>query len=228
MSNTTSNTWTMAIDTGNTFILPSICFFGIVTNLINIKVFLNKRIKDIAFKYYLLNGFSNLFYLSICFFVFCFRCGTYYQASQLSATLVTKVYTWIFYTYIKGIFAFFTIFIQITLGFFRLCIVTNRGIDIFKRYKVICFIFFIISALIYTPNLYTQTILTSQVTKNNTTRLVYTMTTSSIGKTDFGKWSVIVVTILRGHISLCAMIIIDVYTFIKLKRQIINSSKLRG
>jgi len=98
-SNQISSIWTTSIDFINTFIIPSICFFGLVTNLVNIKVFLNKELKDIAFRYYLVNGFSNLFYLSICFFflllnvvsivswaVFCqfkFTCG--YSIATLKA-----------------------------------------------------------------------------------------------------------------------------------------------
>jgi hypothetical protein len=237
MSNSATNPWNIAIDTGNTFILPSICFYGIVTNLINIKLFFSKNIKDIAFKYYLINGFSNLFYLILCFFVFSFRCGIFCQSSQLSASLATKVFSWVFYTYIKGIFVFTSIFIQITLGIYRLFIVTNRNSDIFKRYKLICFIFFIVSAVIYTPNLYSQTILTSQVnvtqTKVNGSSSyiltnIYTQTTSYIGKSDFGKWSIITVTILRGYVSLSIMMVIDVYTFVKLKNQIKISDGMRG
>ena len=160
ISNQINSVWVTSIEFINTFIIPSICFLGLITNLINIKVFLNKELKDIAFKYYLVNGFSNLFYLSICFFFFTFKCGQY---CQLSSTLATQVYQWVFYRYIKGIFALTTIFIQITLGLYRLFIVTNRNCDIFKRYKLFCFIFSLISAFIYLPNFYTQAIIRSQV-----------------------------------------------------------------
>ena len=237
MSSSATNPWNIAIDVGNTFILPSICFYGIVTNIINIRIFLSKDIKDVTFKYYLRNAFSNLFYLILCFFIFSFRCGIFCQSSQLSATLATRVYSWVFYTYFKGIFVFTTIFIQITLGIYRLCIVTNRNSDIFKRYNLICFIYFLISAVIYTPNLYTQTILTSQVnvtqsevngSKSYIVTDIYTQTRSFIGKSEFGKWSIITVTILRCYVSLSIMMVIDVYTFAKLKKQIKISDRMRG
>jgi len=237
MSNSDTNPWNIAIDVGNTFILPSICFYGIVTNLINIRLFFSKDIKDITFKYYRINAFSNLSYLILCFFIFSFRCGIFCESSQLSATLATRVYSWVFYAYFKGSFVFTTIFIQITLGIYRLCIVTNRNSDIFKRYKLICFIYFVISAVIYTPNLYTQTILTSQVNVTQSkvngsasyiVTEIYTQTRSLIGKSEFGKWSMITVTILRSYVSLLIMTVVDTNTFIKLKRQIKISDRIRG
>jgi hypothetical protein len=237
MSNSATNPWNIAIDTGNTFILPTICFYGIVTNLINIRLFLSKNIKDVTFKYYLINAFSNLFYLILCFFVFSFRCGIFCQSSQLSDEFATKIFSWVFYAYFKGIFVFTTIFIQITLGIYRFCIVTNRNSDIFKRYKLICFIYFIVSAVIYTPNLYTQTILTSQVNLTHSRvngsssyilTNIYTQTRSDIGKSEFGKWSMITVTILRSYISLLIMTIVDTNTFIRLKKQIKISDRIRG
>ena len=220
-SNQISSIWTTSIDFINTFIIPSICFFGLVTNLVNIKVFLNKELKDIAFRYYLVNGFSNLFYLSICFFFFTFKCGQY---CQLGSLLSVQVYLWVFYRYIKGIFALSTIFIQITLSLYRLFIVTNRNCEIFKRYKLICFIFFMVSAFIYTPNFYTQTIITTKVnvTSSSSFKTIekYTQTVSSIGKTDIGKWTVIAVTIWRGFISLVIMVIIDICTVYRMRKQL--------
>jgi hypothetical protein len=62
------------VDICNTYIIPSICIFGILTNIINIRIFLKRNLKDVAFKYYLVNAFSNLFYLLICFFIFVARC----------------------------------------------------------------------------------------------------------------------------------------------------------
>jgi hypothetical protein len=45
--------------------IPSICVFGLVTNLINIAVFLNPQMKDFSFKYMLASSLSDFLYLGL-------------------------------------------------------------------------------------------------------------------------------------------------------------------
>ena len=105
------------IDISITFIVPVICAYGISTNILNIIIFSKKSLKDIIFKYYRINAISNICYLSIVFFLFVARCGTY---CNFSATFEAQLYLYVFYTYIKGIFAILSICIQITVSTYRL------------------------------------------------------------------------------------------------------------
>ena len=83
-------------DLSNTFIIPFISAFGVLTNIINVIVFSKKELKDVAFKYYKVNALSNMFYLLICFFLFVARCGVYCKFSQ---TCIAQFYLYFFYTY---------------------------------------------------------------------------------------------------------------------------------
>jgi hypothetical protein len=49
-----------------TWVLPAICAFGVVTNLINIIIFFNKDLKENIYSYMLAYSVSDFFY---CFFV---------------------------------------------------------------------------------------------------------------------------------------------------------------
>ena len=232
-SNENNKNWSNAIDLGHTFILPLICLYGIVTSIINIKIFLNKQLKDITFKYYLTNSFSNLFYFSICFFIFAPKCGVY---CTLRNNLATQIFLWVFYRYIKGIFACVSICIQITVSFYRYCIVINKNVDQFKRYKMLVFIFTLFSAIFYSPHFFTQqvNIIKINITslENDTTVIKpsykYTQTVSYIGKTEIGKWLVIIASVIRGFISLIIMATIDIFMLIKIRSQIKKSSELKG
>ena len=53
------------------------------------------------------------------------------------------------------------------------------------------------------------------------------ITVSTIGKTEFGKWSVIVVSIVRSFISLLIMAVIDILMLIKLRNQIRQTQAMR-
>ena len=82
-----------------TFIIPVICALGICTNIVNIIVFSDKEMSDVTYKYLKVNACMNIIYLSICFFLFMARCGSY---CEIDSSLVSIIYLYVFYTYIKG------------------------------------------------------------------------------------------------------------------------------
>ena len=89
-----------ALDFFYAFCVPVICFFSICTNLIDFIVFSHKELKSETFKYLKMNAISNIFYLTICFFLFAKRCG---QFCELDTTYTVQLYYIVFYRYVKGI-----------------------------------------------------------------------------------------------------------------------------
>jgi len=205
------------IDSSITFLVPVICTYGIISNIINIIIFSKKSMNDIIFKYYKINAISNICYLSIVFFLFVARCGIY---CQLSKTYPAQLYLYVFYTYIKGIFAILSICIQITISLYRLLIVCNKKIDLLKTKLITIIISMLIfSAVFYSPILFTKTLQTTakNISSNNTTIYTYSMVNNYIGNSNLGKWLIILVTVIRGFIALTLIIGIDISTLIKLK-----------
>ena len=224
------------IDFCTTFIVPVICFFGMTTNLINFVIFSNKNLKDILFKYYRLNAVSNFCYLINCFFLFVARCGIY---CTFSSTYAAQFYLYLPYTYIKGIFAIFSICIQILLTFYRFLIVTNKSTILFKKnFWLINLILLVFSAIFYTPVLFTKQIsqkIFNTTIKVNGTIVGYSLsysfsnTNNAIGNSEVGKWLIIVtITIIRGFISLGTIFTIDILTLYKLKKQNLRSKKIKS
>lgn len=213
-----------------TFIVPLISAFGICTNLTNIVVFSSKNLKDVTFKYLRINALCNFIYLLICFFLFVARCGVYCDYGK---TYFTQLYMLVLYNYTKGVFALLSNCILITVGLYRFLIVTNKNNELFKRYKAILSYLFLFSVIFYSPNLFSREIKEAKrnVTNNNITSYVYTYSTAPnvIGKTEIGKWLIIVVvTIFRGFISLLTLIAIDIITLVKLKKHQNETKKLKG
>lgn len=82
-----------------TYCIPIICFAGIITNLLNAIVLSSRTLKNVIFQYYRMNAYSNIIYLTICFFVFTVRCG---QLCNLKHYYSSQVYFLVFYGYVKG------------------------------------------------------------------------------------------------------------------------------
>ena len=126
-----------------TFVIPVICAFGISTNIVNIIVFSNKELSDITYKYLRANALSNAFYLINCFFIFMARCGIY---CQFDKTYYTALYKYLFYDYLKGIAAIFSITIQVIVSILRLMIVTNKKFCTLPSFKVTIVLLVVFSA----------------------------------------------------------------------------------
>jgi hypothetical protein len=216
MSATVDSILSDFIDLSITFIVPIECTYGIITNIINIIIFSKKSLKDIIFKYYRINAISNICYLLIVFFLFVARCGVY---CTFSKSYPAQLYLYVFYTYIKGIFAILSICLQITVSIYRLLIVCNKNTDFLKRkLNIIIISLIIFSAVFYSPILFTKTLqTTAKNISSNKTIYTYSMVNNYIGNMSIGKWSIIMVTVLRGFISLALIIIIDFTTLIKIK-----------
>ncbi len=210
------------------YIVPCICAFGICTNLLNIIVFSHKELKDDTYDYLKMNAYSNLFYLIICLFVFFARCG---QLCEFDDTLATQIYYWAFYIYIKGIFAIFTVCIQILVSMLRLSIVFNRKICKLPDYRLTSVILLIFSAIFYSPNGFTKAIVETKTLvagTNDTYEIAYSLGNNAIGQSNLGKTLIIVTTIIRGYVCAVVIIIINVISKIRLDSHIERSTKMQA
>ena len=223
-----------AFDFFSTFIAPSICAFGMTTNILNIVVFSHKELKDETYMYLKMNAYSNFVYLFCCFFIFSARCGIY---CNLGDSYAANLYYWIFYTYLKGIPAIFTVCIQIIVSLLRLNIVSNRKTCKLPDYKITSVFLVLFAAIYYSPNLITKQILATKVTLNSgavaTSNLTssfyytYSITNNSIGNSLVGKWLIILTTFIRGYVCAIIIIIINVISKMKLSTHFEKKSKMK-
>lgn len=217
-----------------TFIIPVICIFGITTNIINIIVFSNKELGDMTYKYLKVNACCNICYLSICFFLFMGRCGSF---CTIDSSYLGNFYMYFFYSYAKGIPAIMTIIIQILVSVLRLGIVSNKKMCNLPNFKLTLFGMTIFSAIFYLPYILNKKIIEVESTEyENGTNLTsinnadstYKLGLSTFGSTDVSKWLIIVTTIIRGFISLIIILVIDIVSAVKLKEHLEKKKKIKG
>ena len=121
-------------------LLPAICIFGFITNLINIIIFLNSKMKDISFKYLLAISFSDLLYLFSLSYLFISQCVD----CPLHNTYFTHLYDFIFFHYFAPCLAIFCIFTEIILSLILYSVLKNKTyLQSLNFYLVIGFTLFV-------------------------------------------------------------------------------------
>jgi hypothetical protein len=101
-----------------TWILPAICLFGVVTNLLNIIVFSHSELKEDIYKYMLAYSVSDFFYTFCVFFTWISR-----SRYPIASTYFAKWYEiFIFFTSLNGL-GTMSALVEIAISFDRLFLI---------------------------------------------------------------------------------------------------------
>lgn len=188
---------------------------GIVTNIINIAVFVNPRLKDDSYKYMLTNSVTNFFYLTITFIgVLLYNC-TYCPSSQTYASVVFSIGL-IFY--VSSCLAIFRIVVEIALSVRTYLILTNKNYERIS-YRQIIPILFVISMLYYGQQPFIYDIVEL---RGPSGQVLYGSRTNLFGNSSFAKILVIVqfsVRIFLAVVVLSTVNSLNVFEFKKLHAQ---------
>lgn len=133
--------------------IPLVCVCGMFTNLFNIIVFTNPRMKNSTFRYMLaisLNDFVYLFFCAPLSIDFCLSCH------QIKYTQQYAIYLLYLDDYFTSGQAIFCILIEIVLSIERHKIITNKKTLAISYKWIMCFMF-IVSALFYFPIIFLKT-----------------------------------------------------------------------
>jgi hypothetical protein len=149
MNQTTQGNLTAVISTGfssATLAAISICALGTFTNIINVLVFINPKLKDLIYKYMLVKSLSNLAYLALSF------ANQFLNACVLCSWTVTywaNVYYFVSGLYIQSCLIVFRVLIEIVISIHIYSILINRVWLNKVSYKLICIILLIVSLVYY-------------------------------------------------------------------------------
>lgn len=127
---------------------PIISLLGILTNFINICIFLNPKLDETSYRYMLSNSITNLLYLVFIFmatfFVGCLNCLS-------SQTYFAEFYRIFINDYFTSCLAIFRILIDITLSVRTLRVLKNKKWLENISYKWILIFWFLFSLIFYVP-----------------------------------------------------------------------------
>ena len=137
-------------DYANTYFLPLICLFGIVTSITNIIVLMQNKLENDINKYFLVNSCCDFVFLLTQIFVLIIRCG---KLCSYSYTYGAKFYEAYIFRYIGCTIALFSLILDICFSIDRINSFksTNRINKSKVPFKIRFMLLFLLTALICIP-----------------------------------------------------------------------------
>ena len=207
-------------------ILPSICVFGFITNLTNIAVFLNPKMKDVSFKYLLAISISDFLYvclLSYSYIEICTECPFYNLYS-------TQFYLFYIKQYLTSCLAIFCILTDITLSLLRYLVLKNKTyLKSVNYFKIIGFII-LISLIYYTPLLFFKNIISINQSMNSTTEVIdaYILKRNSLGLSLYGTVTPIILQTIRIILAMIFLFGINIMNVIEFRKRFSNRIRIHA
>lgn len=204
--------------------LPLICIFGSITNILSIIVFSNPKMKDVSFKYMLAASFGDLIYLLLLTYNYTVFCPNFINTYKFGQ----QIYIIIVKQYLTSCLAIFTIVIGLILSIQRYFILSNNKRSyLFKSYKWIILIVFIISFIFYVPVLFQNNILAK--INNQSDNIEYSLIETEFGKSSIGNYLLIILSLIRIFLGIILLSFINLINAIIFRKRFENrlKSKIR-
>lgn len=195
--------------------LSTICIFGFLTNLTNIVVLMNHRIKNISFKYLLATSSSDLFYLSLS--IYCPENTSYF----------TQVYFIYIGHYFTSCLAIFNIFTDITLSLICYSVLKNKTYLQSLNYYLVIGCLFLLSLVYYSPVLFFFKIQQIIVQQNDTLSSPdgYRVINNSFGSSIYGKIIPTILSSIRIILAMFVLTSINIMNIIEFRKRYSNRFK---
>jgi hypothetical protein len=190
-------------------LLSTICIFGFLTNLTNIAVLMNHRMKNISFKYLLATSLSDLFYLSLS--IYCPENSSYF----------TQVYFIYIGHYFTSCLAIFIIFTDITLSLIRYSILKNKTYLQSLNYYLVSGCLFLISLIYYSPVVFFFKIQQIKIHQNITLSSMdgFKVEINSFGSSMYGKIIPIILSSIRIILAMFVLTSINIMNIIEFRKR---------
>jgi hypothetical protein len=198
-------------------VLPAINIFGCITNLVNIAVLINPKMKDISFKYILVTCICDLLFLMLGTYTFntlCADCPLYH-------TYLTQFDDLFIVRYINTSLTIFIILIDIIVSLIRYSVLKNKTSLLSFNFYLVAGVLFLISFLIYSPLLFFKEI--KPIQRNNNTEYIQVKT--PLGLSLFGTITSITVQSTRGILAMFVLTSINVLNSIEFRKRYSNRFK---
>jgi hypothetical protein len=206
-----------------------VCSIGIITNLINISVFLNPRVKEPCFKFMLGVSVASFVHVSLLnlypFIIYC-NC-------PLSQSYSAAMYMLIVKDYAGPCLATFRIISEICLSFHILCILINTS-----RFKWIASNYFIVAMVLFAFSYYLPVPLLKTIVEktldDDGVLKVYSVGPNWAGKTLAGRVITFMCDMVRLFLTIFILTSINVATLIKMwqrygnRNRVANVSNMRS
>ena len=196
-----------------------ICAIGVCTNIVNIMVFMNPKLKDKVFKYMLVSCISELFYLLISGLATLTQCGE--LCIENSSTLMGQIFTLYIFYFLAGSLAIFTVLVEIFLSFQRYMILRNRRFLVKTNVCIIASVLFVLSLLVNVPTVTNFEIIPLDPSANT-----YIMSMTPLGISDHGKLLKSASGLIRTFLTCVVLTTFSLMTAVKSRDHFMKKNKI--
>ena len=203
-----------------TFLIPFLCFFGTLANIISIVCLRKIQANGHMFKFMMSNSAINAGYMFLCGFIFLLRCGSLCKTNTSKLELI--IYNFIIWDYLTSSMAILINFNEMIMCIQRYSLIRNWKRFQFKRFNLIFPFLIIMSIIVYLPRLFFRAIRKKE-NDNNEFELIDT----SFKTSTFGIVLDILVSIIRGPICLLIILTINIFTGIEFAKLIKKKKMLK-
>lgn len=183
---------------------------GIFSNLVNVLVFMNSRLQDVAYKYMMATSGVNFLFLSIHFVIvmlnLCIDCksGTTYASALVSILLGY---------YLQNCLAVMRLFLEIMISLRIYFILLNKT---FERvsYKIIILLLMVVSLVYYIQQPFSYMICQKKLADNS---IAYGVQTTSFGNSALAKWLIVGQFSVRILLTMVVLSVINILSVIEFR-----------
>jgi hypothetical protein len=186
------------------------CLFSIITNLINIFVFVNPKLNNPIYSYMLTISTTNFIYMSLCLLGVIISTCT---SCQLNTTYFGSFYTIASTFYFTSSLALFRILVEVCVSLSTYCTLKNFTWMNRVSYKLILPCLFIFSLIAYGQQPFSY-----EIVNTNINDMTFTTKTSWFGNTVMGKMWAIIQASTRIFLIVCVLSLLNslnLYEFYK-------------
>ena len=186
---------------------PILSIFGLVSNIINIIVFMHPKMKDVSFKYLLAISISHLFYCAFSIYSTVLYCET----CLCNKTYSSQFYKLLINYYFTSCLAIFGHLCELFISMHRYLQLKNLKYLDRISVKLNLFILFTFSLLLYLREILAYNILQTKSFINGTLiDVTYSLTKTEFGNTSAANIIPIVIALVRIFISTVLITVINI------------------
>lgn len=216
-----------------TFILPSLCTFGLLTNIINVIVFSQKaKLKNIIYRYFQWHSTVDLVYLALCLSRLLINLDEFKTIHCLYWTKIFEAYV---YRYITASLAMIMIFIELIIATKRLLMVMNITLTIKIRFRTVLLICAVMGFVLLAPMAVSfrvvdvkssKKMFEFETCKHYSNKQAFLVAQANVSYFEVLKKFFLSVLVFRGIIAPISLLIINVGIAVRFRRYFRNKKNL--
>nr|QVK45845.1 G protein-coupled receptor [Proales similis] len=202
------------------YVMPVLATFGMITNSLSIVVIAQIRVKDTTYFLMLVTSCADLIYLTLQLFNSFATGGPYSSFSDFYLMQAIRHATY----YLTSALALFNVIIELVICVRRYMILVNRK----NRFlnlpnSIVVLLATVIALLVYLPKFFVYRVVEKESGSSR-----FAMIVSEFGRSGLGRFLLISITVLRAHVTLLLMLVINLVTMFKFNSLVNRKRKMQS